>query len=180
MAGSVLKSNQEVSNMKDGFFRNLPSLIIITLLTINFSCSTVKYLKTETISETEMTGVFTLFLYSEYQEIEIAILDIEGDQYTIEMSGSQYNYVAARGVTAESAVKSAVGFINSQRTWWSRILAPDGSVIGYDLRARYNTLHYGIPDILDVSYWIEDEKVIVEVDIKQSIRKSFYRRVLGD
>ncbi len=165
--------------MKEIILRNLPLLIITFFLTVNFSCSTGKYLKSEAVSEIDMRGSFTLFLYSEYEEIKIAILDIEGDEYTIKMAGSPHNYVAVRGVDAETAVKSAVGHIYSQRNRWNKILAPDGRVIGYDFRARYNIFRYGIPDILDVSYRVEDKKVIVSVDIKHSIRKSYYHGITG-
>ena len=165
--------------MKEIIFRNLTLLSITFFLTVSFSCSTGQYLKTEVDGETDISGPFTLFLYSEYEAIKIAILDIEDDQYTIEMSGSPYNYVVTRGVAAETAVKSAVEHISSQRNRWNKILAPDGGVIGYDFRAKYNIFRYGTPDILDVSYRIEDKKVIVSVDIKQSIRNNFYRRIFG-
>jgi len=165
--------------MKEVIFRNLPSFIIIFFLTVSFSCSTGKYLKTEAVSEKDLNGAFSLFLYSEYEEIKVAILDIEGDEYTIEMSGSPHNYVVARGIAAETAIKSAVEFIYSHRNRWNKILAPDGSVIGYDFRAIHHSTVYGTPDILDVSYRIEDKKVIVSVDIKSTIRKNFYRRIHG-
>ena len=165
--------------MKKVISRNLPSLIITFFLTVSLSCSTGMYLKSEAVSETDMSGPFTLFLYSEYEEIKIAILDIEGDEYTLEMAGSPHNYVAVSGIDADTAVKSAVGHIYSQRNRWNKILAPDGSVIGFDFRARYNIFRFGVPDILDVSYRVEGKKVIVSVDIKHSIRKSYYRRLHG-
>jgi hypothetical protein len=165
--------------MKESFFRNLSLIIVASLLTVSFSCSTVKHLKTERVNETDISGPFTLFLYSEYEEMKVAILDIEGDQYTFEMSGSPYNYDVFKGIGAEAAIKSAVEFISSQRNHWTNIVAPDGSVIGYDFRAIYNRFQYGIPDILEVEYRIEDKKVIASIDFKHTIKKGIYRRILG-
>lgn len=165
--------------MKKGVFRNLLLFIATLLLTFSFSCSTIQHLKTERVNETDINGLFTLFLYSEYEEMHVAILDIEGDQYTFEMSGSPYNYDVFSGMEAETAVESAVKFISSQRNHWTKIIGPDGSVIGYDFRAIYNSFRYGVRDILEVTYRIEDTKVIASIDFKHTIKKRIYRRILG-
>ncbi len=165
--------------MKTIMCRNLPLTILLLFLAVSVSCSTGMYIKSEAVSDADISGSFTLFLYSEYESIKIAILDIEGDDYTIEMSGSPHNYLSSSGVAAEVAVQSAVKFIYSQRNQWSKILAPDGSLIGYDFRAIHQSFTYGIPDILDVSYQIKDKKVVASVDIKHSIRKNYYRNIHG-
>ena len=166
--------------MKKGIFRNLPLIIVTLFLTFSISCSTIQHLKTERVNETDINGLFTLFLYSEYEVMNLAILDIEGDQYTFEMSSSPHNYDVFKGMEAEAAIKSAVEFISSQRNHWTKIIAPDGSVIGYDFRAIFNSFKYGTSDILDAEYHIEDKKVIASIDFKFTIRKSMYRRIHGE
>jgi len=157
-------------------------IVLITasfLLMLSVSCSMGKYLKTETVNEVELGGSYTLFLYRDWLDQKIAILDIEGDGYTFMMTGSLFNYVSQKGVAAEDTLNSAVEFIYSQRNQWKRILDDNGNIIGYDFRPLYHATRYGTPDILDVAYRVENDKVIVTVDIKQSIRKRYYQDVFG-
>lgn len=159
--------------------RHMLLITISFLLMLSISCSLGKFMKTETVSEVDISGFYTLFLYNDWMDKKIAILDIEGDGYTFVMSGSRYNYVSQKGVSAEDALKSAVGFIYSQRNQWKIIQDDNGNIIGYDLRPLYHTTRYGASDILDVAYRAENDKVIVSVYIKQSIQRLYYRDIFG-
>jgi hypothetical protein len=138
-----------------------------------------KYLKTETVRTADISGEFTLFLYGDGHLLEAAILDIEGDDYTFEMTGSGHNYTVEKSIPAELAVKKAIGFINGLRNRLRKILDDNGHIIGYQFSTVYNIYRYGSSDILDVDYRIKDKKVLVTIDIKNTIRKRYYMDLFG-
>ncbi len=158
-------------------YRYIVPTILILFLTVSFSCTTGKYLKTETAGTADVSGEITLFLYKDVYLIEAAFLDIEGDDYTFEMTGSGHNYAVEKSVPAELAVKKAFGFISSQRGRLRKILADNGNTIGYEVSPVYGIFRYGSSDILDIDYRIEDKKVSVSVDIKGTFRDRYYRDI---
>jgi hypothetical protein len=158
-------------------YRYIVPTILILFLTVSFSCTTGKYLKTETAGTADISGEITLFLYKDVYLIEAAVLDIEGDDYTFEMTGSGHNYTVEKSVPAELAVKKAFGSISSQRGRLRKILADNGNKIGYEVRPVYGIFRYGSSDILDVDYRIEDKKVSVTVDVKSTFRDRYYRDI---
>ena len=162
-------------------YRYIAPIILILLLTVSSSFAMGKYLNTETVGEADISGEFTLFLYSSGDPIRAAILDIEGDDYTFEMSGSRHNYTVEKSISAEQAMKKAIAFTSSQRYRMRKILDDDGHVTGYELRPLYNIFRYGTSDVLDVDYRITDKKVAVTVDIKSSLRERYERELFrGD
>ena len=158
-------------------YRYIVPTILILFLTVGFSCTTGKYLKTETTGTADVSGEITLFLYRDVYRLEAAILDIEGDDYTFEMTGSGHNYTVEKSVPAELAVKKAVGLMRSQRNRLKKILDDNGHTIGYQFSPVYGIFRYGSTDILDVDYRIEDKKVSVTVDVKNTIRDRYYRDI---
>jgi hypothetical protein len=158
-------------------YRYIAPIMLILLLTVSFSFAMGNYLKTEMAGTDDISGEFTLFLYRGVDLIEAAVFDIEGDEYTFEMTGSRHNYAVEKSVPAELAVKKANGFIRSQRSRFRKILADNGHTIGYEVSPVYGIFRYGSSEILDVDYRIEDKKVSVTVDIKNAVRERYYRDI---
>jgi hypothetical protein len=158
---------------------HIAPLIIISLLVAALSCAPGQYLRTEINTSGDISGNFTLILYGGAGPKKVAVFDIEGDYYAFEMYGSKHNYVVEKGMPAEMALKEAVRFIHGQRNRMSKIIDDKGNIIGYELRPFYNTLRYGSQDILDVAYRVTDNKVLVTVEIKDSIRHNYNRDFFG-
>jgi len=158
-------------------YRYIVPTILIVFLTVSFSFAMGKYLKTETVRTADIRGEFTLFLYRDVYRLEAAVLDIEGDDYTFEMTGSGHNYTVEKSVPAELAVKKAVGLIRSQRNRLKKILDDNGHTIGYQFSPVYGIFRYGTSDILDIDYRIEDKKVSVTVDVKSTFRDRYFRDI---
>jgi hypothetical protein len=65
------------------------------LFIVNYSFAITGHLRTEEIKENDIKGVFTLILYGarDINDIEtVAILDLEGDQYTLEPYAPAFDY----------------------------------------------------------------------------------------
>jgi hypothetical protein len=149
--------------------------IAILILILSMSCATGRYLKTETARETDIGGAFTLFLYEDDNRTNVAIFDIEGDDYTFEIYESNYHYTVEKSVSSEQAVKKAVQHIASQKRKMRKIL-DGGNTVGYELRPLYHTLlRYGTSDIINVDYRVSDKKVLVTIEMKRAVRKEYIR-----
>jgi hypothetical protein len=165
----IIRKESKMKSINSG---HIASLIIIMLFVAALSCSPGQYLRTEINSTGDISGNITLILYRGAGPMKVAVFDIEGDDYSFEMYGSKHNYVVENRVPAEIALTEAMQFIDSQRHRMKKVLDEKGSIIGYELRPLYNSLRYGSQDILDVSYRIADNKVIVTVEYKHSIRQN--------
>ena len=148
----------------------------LLVISINDSFALEKPLKTEDAKVQEVTGIFTLILYGagHSNDIEtIAILDKEGDQYTLEPYAPEFDYRIKRGVPAKEALAEAKIFVSShssfRRAQLGKILDNNGNIIGFEVRPLYLPTTYGLSDVLDVDYWRKDSKVIVKVKIKPSV-----------
>jgi hypothetical protein len=166
---------REVRKMMAAVVKKVSTIIVIALLLAGSSCSTGKYFKTERIAEAGISGVFTLILYGRGDQKRIAIFDIEGDEYTFEVYGSEFNYTLKKGVSADRALAEGKGFIASHRSRMRRILDDNGNAAGYELRPLYDLFRYGTADILDVNYRVIDKQVRVTVEVKRSVRNLYYR-----
>ena len=71
-------------------------------------------LKTAAANPSEVKGTFTLILYggNYYDDLEtMAILDREGDGYTLDLYVSDFDYRVIKGVPAKEALAKAEKFI---------------------------------------------------------------------
>lgn len=161
-------------------------VIIAGLAAFLAGCATGQYLKTEEASSSAPSGTYTLFLHGGRYAADlqnVAILDKEGDPYTFEIYAPKFDYKISRGVPARQAAEEAEKFVrlhyavrNSQ---WEKILGPEGSVIGYEVRPLYQPLETGYPDILDITYVIRQNKVTVRISFKPDIERSILREDEG-
>jgi hypothetical protein len=51
----------------------------------------------------------------------------------------------------------------------SKITAPDGDVVGYEIRPLYEPFRYGVDDVLYTNYKFEGEKVVLTVRLVPSV-----------
>ena len=169
------------------FTRNICEILIIAivLITVSTSCTTGKYLKTESAKGTEIIGTYSVLFYANRNPIEpktIAILDIEGDDYTFEINAPEKDYTISNGVPAMAALKDAIQFVESLKYRTNKILADNGRIIGYDVRPLKNisyNIGYSPSDILAVNYEIKDMKVVVNIDLKSHFKEHLRRDLFG-
>jgi hypothetical protein len=109
--------------------------------------------------------------------------DIEGDGITFEPFARDYDFQIAKGIDASLALKEAKWFLGRHtsciRSRLRKILHPNGTVIGYEMRPMYHITTYGRSDIIDIYYRIADAKVIITVDVKHYFKRKFRREGQG-
>jgi len=146
------------------------AMVFVSLAVTSYSCSTGIYLKTESATEKEITGVYTLILYggSFVNDVKtFAILAKEGTRYSFEVFAPEFDYQMIKGVPAKEALEKAGKFVSFHHNFWkvqlSRIVDDGGSTIGYEVRPLYYPLIHNKSDILDVYYKKSDGKIIVYI-----------------
>ncbi len=154
--------------------RNVSNIITITfslifLATAGYSCSG-RYLRTESATGGEITGVYTLILYggaSANDLSTVAILAREGTPYSFDVFAPEFDYKIIKGVLAKEAVEKAEKFVSFHHDFWkiqlSKIIDNKDNAIGYEVRPLYNPIVYNRSDIPDVYYKNTDGKVIVYI-----------------
>jgi hypothetical protein len=167
--------------------KNIYIFILITLILfiVNYSFAITGHLRTEEIKESDVKGVFTLILYGarDINDIEtVAILDLEGDQYTLEPYAPDFDYKVKKGLSEKEALDEAHKFISYHNSFYrsqiSRILDDKGNPIGYELRPLYMPPVFGRSDVLEVDYWLRDSKVKVVIRILPSIERALPERTI--
>jgi hypothetical protein len=151
------------------------SLLLIASDSFAFETS----LKTEAANPSEVKGIFTLILYggNYYDDLEtMAILDREGDQYTLDLYKPDFDYRVIKDLPAKEALAKAEKFIRFNPSFWhsqlSKILDNKGDVIAYELRPLYYPITYGSSDVLDVHYWTkEGGRVKITVRLITSVER---------
>jgi hypothetical protein len=157
----------------------------LTLFIVNYSFAITGHLRTEEIKEGDVKGVFTLILYGarDINDIEtVAILDLEGDRYTLEPYAPAFDYKVKKGLSEKAALDEAHKFISYHNAFYrpqlSRILDDKGNTIGYEVRPLYMPFVFGRSDVLEVDYWLRGEKVKVNIRILPSIEKALPERTI--
>ncbi len=156
--------------MKRNFHTASIALVIMVLAMASYSCSAGRYLKTETATGEEITGVYTLIFYGGTSANDIstlAILAKEGTPYSFEVFAPEFNYRIIRGIPAKEALEKAEKFVSFHPDFWkiqlSKILDDKGGTVGYEVRPLYNPSVYDKSELPDVYYKITDGKVTVYI-----------------
>jgi hypothetical protein len=151
------------------------SLLCITLLAL--SCTPGVRLNYQGTQASEVTGTYTVIFYgcNFLDDPEtIAFLDKEGDQYTFEPYAPDFKYRVKKGIDGKDALAEAMKFVSCntafRRSQLSRILAPNGDTLGYEVRPLYQSFVYGADDVLYTDYRLKDHKVIIYVRLIPSIQ----------
>ena len=151
------------------------------------ACAGGKGLRTLPAESGDLQGTYALILYggNYADDLEtIALLDKEGDRYTIELFAPPFSYRIIKGQTAAHAIPAAEQFIRRHpaynRQQMRAILDEQGSVIGFEIRPLYHPLAFGTDDVLDVDYTLKGEKVVATIRVKQSVQEQRNDRLHGD
>jgi hypothetical protein len=176
----------EESKMKPGIKGLLTTFIAVSLSFSGFfffataSLAFPKPLEVVIADPSEVKGTFTLILYggNYLDDLEtIAILDSEGDEYTLAPYAPDFEYRVQKGVQAEEALSTAQKFVSFhpsfRRSQLSKILDKNGNIIGYELRPLYMPIAVGmVGDVLDVYYWLkEGGRVKVTIKLVPSLER---------
>lgn len=153
--------------------------MIISSFLATDSIAIDRFLRTEEANDADVKGVFTLILYgnSHAKDVEtIAILDNEGDQYTIEPYARESDYKIKKGISAGEALNEAKRFVSQPISFYrdqlSRIINNKGDIIGYEVRPLYQPFVFGTNDLLDVGYIQKNGKIVAIIRIKSWIEKN--------
>ncbi len=154
------------------------TLILFSLLTSVYSCSYERYLKTDPAGPEELAGTYTLLLYGARHSDDVAnvaILDKEGDPYTIEIYAPEYDYSVMTDMPAKEALGEAQTHVRYYRDFsrarLSKIIDKAGNTIGYELRPLYHAFHLGQSDVLYIDYMMKDNKVITTIRLKDNVQE---------
>jgi hypothetical protein len=133
------------------------------------------------VKEADIRDPVTLFLYDEFDYGGVAIIDVEGDDYTFEILASRYNYSVKKNVTADQAMDEAAQFIATWSKEMRIILDDSGTIIGYEIRPLFQISRFGRADIFNTTYRPAGNTIIVTVDLKRNVRKMYdYDRYRSD
>lgn len=175
-----MRLRQEILIFK-GHGKLIVSAIAVFVTLVLQACAPGKALRTDVVPGGDMPGTYTLILYGgNYgDDLEtIAFLDKEGDSYTLEPYAPAFAFRIKKGLTADRALREASEFIRShaefQREQFRSIRDEKREIIGYELRPLYLPITFGTDDVLDVDYWLKEERVLVFVKLKPSLEKRNY------
>jgi len=136
------------------------------------SCTPGVRLNTQGAQDFEVTGTYTVIFYgcNFYEDFEtIAFLDKEGDQYIFEPYAPNFKYRIRKGVEAKEALSEATNFLHCntafQSSQLSKIIAPSGVIVGYEVMPLYYPFVYGSGDVLLRDYRIKDHKVVIWIKL---------------
>ena len=155
--------------------KNTIRFAALVMMTITLqSCMMGTQLNTTSVDKTLISGTYTLLLYGCHypdQVDNVAILVDENSRYPVEIYDIDTSYKVKKGVPALQALKEADAFVRCSfhRIWQTQVTRiPDdiGGTVGYEVRPLYETLEFGTPDVLMISYSLKNGK------IRAYIRKS--------
>jgi hypothetical protein len=157
----------------------------IILFRVDHAFALSENLRTEEIREGDVKGVFTLILYGarDINDIEaLAILDIEGDKYTLEPYASAFDYKVKKDLSEKAALNEAYKFIGYHNAFLcpevSKIISSKGDTIGYEVRPLYIPFVFGRSDVLEVAYSLKGDTVKVTIRITPSIERALPERTI--
>jgi hypothetical protein len=160
-------------------------VVALILFMVNSAFAISAHLRTEEAKESDVKGVFTVILYGarDINDIEtVAILDFEGDQYTLEPYVPSFDYKVKKGLSEKAALDEAHKFISYHNAFYrsqlSKIVDDKGNTIGYELRPLYMPFVFGRSDVLEVDYWLKDGKVKVTIKLHPSVERALPERTI--
>jgi|WetSurMetagenome_2_1015567.scaffolds.fasta_scaffold00035_35 hypothetical protein len=162
-----------ISNMKITNRKIVSALLAVLMGLLCVSCATYKVSLVDREYEGPLPdGAYTVIKYggNHYDDFAtFALLVPDNSVYKFEIYRPDFEYRTVKGVSANSARQIARDFVKGHpeflRTASREIIAPDGSVAGYETRALYKGGLFGMADVFDVNYLLKADNVI-EVRIK--------------
>lgn len=164
-------------------YSNILFLLALILLSVNHAFALSETLRTEEVKEDDIQGVFTVIFYGarDINDIEtLALLDMEGDEYTLETYAPDFDYKVKKGLSEKAALNEAYKFIGYHNAFLrpqvSKIIDRKGNTIGYEVMPLYIPFVFGRSDVLEVDYSLKGDKVKVTIRIIPSIERAYPRK----
>lgn len=158
-----------------------PAAIICLLLSAHsLAYSEEGRIRTDVVKDIDRDKTYSLILYGARHgnDLEsVAILDIEGDEYTFAPYAPDFDFEIEKGVDASAAIKRAEQFVSWHPLYHGSELKKitlSGRVIGYELRPLYDPLSYGLSDVLDIDYRLKDKNIIVRIKLLPQIERMLH------
>jgi hypothetical protein len=157
--------------------RNLFTVLLIACVLAGACAMYKATLRTETAGAIDPAGAYSVIKYgANYADdySTFAIIVPENGKYSFDIFKPDFEYRVVRGLSAKQALEAAQVFVRGPEVMRSQvngIIAPDGSVIGYEVRPLYNSHIFGISDVLLVGYFLKDgNRVEVRIDVEDVVK----------
>ncbi len=151
------------------------------------SCAPGILLRTQGAQDSEVAGTYNVILYgcNFFNDLEtIAFLERDGGHYPFEPFAPDFKYRVKKGVSATEALAEAKNFVSCNNSFknaqLSRISAPDGAILGYEVRPLYYSYRYGGEDILYIYYRMTGDRVVIKVWLNPSIENMLFSGGSGE
>lgn len=161
-------------------FTTSPALLCLlaAFLMTAGSCAIHPRLEVKTAAATGVEGRYSLILYgcTHFDDLRtLAILDREGDPYTIEPYAPAFDYRIIKNLPAREALKRAESFAKGcspdfMRSQLSMIVTKGGQIAGYEVMPLYWSYAYPGSDVLDTYYFLKKHKIIAVIRLKHWVQ----------
>lgn len=165
------------------YIRSVAAFSCTLFSLITLSCAGFSPIRTSVTDESDISGTYTVILFGgniTNDPRTLAVLDREGDDYTFTPFAREDDYLVRTGFPSDKALAESRYFTGRYTYFMThqlrKILAPDGTLIGYEMRPLYHIQKFGTADILNVNYRLREKEVLVSVDINRDIEDRIYKR----
>jgi hypothetical protein len=142
-------------------------MALVILAAVIPACVPGKQLLAKGALPEEVTGSYTLMLYGCHypsQADNVAFLVKEDGKYPFEIFDIDRSYKVKKGVPAQEALAEANSFVRctTHIIWMTELRRiPDdvGGTVGFEVRALYSPMEFGINDVMRISYSLKNGKV---------------------
>lgn len=136
------------------------------------------YLKTDFAERSEVRGSYRLILFSGSfpQHLgRIAFLDCAGDGVEFIPYAADDEFRTVSGLAPADALAQAEAFVSHhpdfRRASLAKVLAEDGTILGFEVRPLYSQSAFGATDVLDVSYRRKGGSIIITVHLQDAVER---------
>ncbi len=164
--------------MKGSIAKITAFCLLAAFLIAGSSCAIRPRLKVEGAAVTGVQGTYSLILYgcTHFNDLRtLALLDREGDGFTIEPYAPDFDYRVIKGLPAREALEKAETFVagcnpDFMRSQLSMILTQDGAVAGYEVMPLYRSYAYPGSVVLNTNYFLDKDKIIAVITLKHWVK----------
>jgi hypothetical protein len=144
------------------------------------ACVPGNQLVTRAAAPDDVKGTYTLMLYGCHypaQVNNVAILVAGNSKYPVEIHDLDTSYKLKKDVPAPQALAEADSFVrcSTYRIWQTqlqRIPDDSGGTIGYEVRPLYVPYEFGMPDVLRISYSLQNGVVRVYIRVNRDVERA--------
>ncbi len=157
-------------------------IIILTILITPEVFGLDSQLKTVEATPQDISGSFTLIKYGGRYADDfetVALLDKEGDGYTLIPFAPDFDFKIKEGLSGEEAFEESRKFVSFHPAFWRlqirKIISIKGETIGYEIKPLYLPFYFGFSDIIDIYYWLKKEgEIKVMIKLLPAIERMKY------